>query len=109
TLIPQVRLRAPDGTATRLDDLLGPRFALVARDDPRASLSTGALAFLERLGTRFLALGPALRDADGRLDAWLARRGAAPVRPDRCVFGVATTHAEREPLVAALRGGLGAL
>jgi hypothetical protein len=109
-LLPQVTVRV-DGAVARLDDVLGPGFALVARDDPRRGLGVAARATLETLGTRFVQIAaepPGTRDLDGRLDAWLRRHGAALVRPDRQVFGVATDDAAREALVGALGTALSA-
>jgi 3-(3-hydroxy-phenyl)propionate hydroxylase len=103
-LFPQSRMRTKAGEERLLDDVLGPGFAFVGRDDPRALLSPSSRAFLESLGTRCVALGDGLvEEPGGFVGTWLARHGAALVRPDRYVFGVARDVASSERLTSALR------
>lgn len=100
---PQPRVLTPAGFRPRLDELLGPGFAVVGLDcDPRALV--GDAAKWEALGARFvriLAKETSLQmtddcvydaiDESGALRTWFARHGAAlaVVRPDRFVYGAA--------------------
>jgi 3-(3-hydroxy-phenyl)propionate hydroxylase len=80
TLFPQSDARLRDGTAGRLDDLLGGGFWLITSRTP--SIETPALVTLARIGIELL-------DAE-EIALWLAaaRAEAVLVRPDRMVFGV---------------------
>lgn len=100
---PQPRVLTPAGFRARLDELLGPGFAVVGLDcDPRALV--GDAAPWSRLGARFvriLSKETSLKmtdecvydaiDESGALQAWFERYGAAlaVVRPDRFVYGAA--------------------
>ena len=79
-LLPQPDVRLGDGDTTRLDDVLGPGWAVVAREPVTAPH-----------GVRAVVLGDDVHDESSRLDAWLARHGAAAalVRPDRHVYATA--------------------
>lgn len=84
TLVPQPEVMTGGGLR-RLDDVLGPGFAVLT-----------AVADLEEL-PRLAALlgGPVVRvdqvlDPGGVLRAWLSRRTAVVVRPDRTVLAAAT-------------------
>jgi 3-(3-hydroxy-phenyl)propionate hydroxylase len=96
-----------EGDRVRLDDAIGPWFALVAwNNDPRALLDADALARLEAWGVRLVAARPAVQlhwegerpldpatlvvgDADGTLKNWFDARSDSVllVRPDRIVAG----------------------
>lgn len=100
---PQPRVLTPAGFRARLDELLGPGFAVVGLDcDPRALV--GEVGRWEALGARFVRIltkETSLRmtdecvydaiDESGALQKWFARHGAALVivRPDRFVYGAA--------------------
>jgi 3-(3-hydroxy-phenyl)propionate hydroxylase len=91
-----------DGTA--LDDVVGNRFLVLAVD--RSALGPEAQWWEDNVGA-WVVTPEDLPDADGRLGAWLARRGAsvAVIRPDRYVLGtaddlVAITEAVRPWLCA---------
>ena len=68
-------------TGTRLDDLVGGRFAMVVRTAPAGELAHR----LEALDVVVLSV-----DDVAELDRWLGRRPAALVRPDRTVLAVGT-------------------
>lgn len=98
-----------EGRRGRLDDVVGPGFAVLARgDDPRSALEPETLGFLEMLDTRFVRLGEgpgAARDVDGALTTWLAQDGvtAAVIRPDAYVFGTARDADGLRAVVGELR------
>jgi 3-(3-hydroxy-phenyl)propionate hydroxylase len=86
----------PDGR--RLDDRIGDRFGLLMTASAAASLSGEAR-------TQFAASGIELIDDHcPQLQAWLDACGclAVLVRPDRYVFGAATSHDELRALLTAL-------
>lgn len=114
TLAPQPAVRRFDGRRERLDDLLGPGFALVGwAVDPRAHLRDDSARLAASLGMRMVTLFPyggrpqglasVARDAaDGLLELediedtmirWFRRAGfrrqaVAVLRPDRFTFAV---------------------
>jgi 3-(3-hydroxy-phenyl)propionate hydroxylase len=112
-LFPQSRVRTASGEGRLLDDVLGPNFALVSTDDPRAGLPSGSIELLQEIGTRVVVLRrepprrasglTEVQEIEPLLGPWHARHGAALVRPDRYVFGVAARPAELERLVGILR------
>ena len=75
-LLPQPDVRVGERQTAKLDDVLGPGWALVSREA------------VTREGVNVVVLGRDVQDGTGRLDAWLARHGAAAalVRPDRHVY-----------------------
>jgi 3-(3-hydroxy-phenyl)propionate hydroxylase len=98
----------------RLDDAIGPWFALIAwNNDPRAILDDDALRRLDRLGARLVAARPAVQlgwddpaspghadvlvvgDHDGALKRWFDGHAESVllVRPDRIVGGASPAHA----------------
>ena len=94
-LSPHVDLQGRNGTA-RLDEWApgGSGFVVIACGfDPQAELDAGTTARLAEIGTRYVTLdGPgadAVRDLDGRLNAFLDAQGwsAMMVRPDFYVYG----------------------
>ena len=94
-LSPHVTLQGRDRTA-RLDEWApsGSGFVVIARGfDPQAKLDAEQLAFFKMVGTHYVILDgsdpTAVRDMDGRLDAFLDARGwsAIVVRPDFYVYG----------------------
>jgi len=103
---PWVELAGRGRLRLRLDDVIGPRFALVATSaEPLSWLPETAAALWQRLDGCQVVLSPtaapaAVTDAadfthalevDGLARSWFERLGArvALVRPDRYVFGVA--------------------
>jgi 3-(3-hydroxy-phenyl)propionate hydroxylase len=114
TYFPQPHVGAPGGGVVRLDELLGPGFAVLVHPDTRESSRRAARTLADSLGARCVSLLP-LRsgqprpgeavDVEGKLDAWFRehRVDIAVLRPDRYVFGaVPGSHLAR--LVVALRG-----
>jgi 3-(3-hydroxy-phenyl)propionate hydroxylase len=94
------------GEKVRLDDAMGPWFALIAwNNDPASLLDPAARALADRLGVRLVSVRPAQQlswapavpspdvlvvgDVDGRLKDWFAERDASVlvVRPDRVIAG----------------------
>ncbi len=110
---PQPRVLTAAGFRVRLDELLGPGFAVVGLDcDPRAAV--GEAAPWSALGARFVRIlsqgtgeGADGVDETGRLAAWFRGRGAAVaiVRPDRVVYG-ASSAAGAARLAGALASDL---
>lgn len=102
-----------DAAGVRLDDALGPWFALLAwNNDPARLLDSGARAFLDRIGARLFAVRPAVQlgwddargtdaavevigDADGSLKRWFDAHPESVLllRPDRIIAGAAPAHA----------------
>jgi 3-(3-hydroxy-phenyl)propionate hydroxylase len=111
-LMPQPKLRGPDGRRHLLDELVGSGFVLIgAGVDPRATLDVEALAQWQKLGARYLAVYPfggrpegqvaravppgliEAEDPDNAFFDWLNASGAgrgsvAVVRPDKFVFAL---------------------
>lgn len=99
-----------DGRRGRFDDLLGVRYALVARHaDTLAALSNANRAALQALGAVVVHIGPGgLVDVDGTYGAWLDQLGcdAVLMRPDFYVHGGARSAAELDALLDAWRAAL---
>ncbi len=105
-LFAQPTVRAADGEAM-LDELLGQGFAVVARGASELVLSEASRTFLSRLGAPTILLDE-LEPSHGRFDALFESAGAAVVRPDRYVFGVADEEHSLDRLVESLEAKLGA-
>ena len=108
---PTVSTRARQ--SVKLDDALGPWFALIAwNNDPRAILDDDARRRLERAGVRLVAARPAVQlnwedaepagddvlivgDVDGSLKRWFDAHAESVVlvRPDRIVGGASSAYA----------------
>ncbi len=106
----QPQVEDAEGQRVRLDDVIGPWYAVIGyRVNPAAELSAETRAFWERLETRFvqvnrsrsgtgrnrpLAVEGALsvEDVDNRLGEWFgkARDSIVVVRPDRFVAAITT-------------------
>jgi len=105
-MLPQPTVEAVDGTYLRLDDALGPWFALVGFEcDPLTGLSAGEVDVVDRLRARVVKVIESragtrhrsqpcrdphtvvLEDLENRLRPWFAEHGCQVVlvRPDRCV------------------------
>lgn len=105
-MIIQPDVEDSDGRRRKLDDVLGPWFAVVGwQVDPQAALSADDRRFWQSLGARFVQVNRSrsgaaraarvqaaggtycVEDVDGQLADWFAaHRGAlVVVRPDRCV------------------------
>ncbi len=91
-----------DGTReVRLDELLGPGFALVSLTAEDLVLNPESERLLDRLGARRVVLD-GLEAVRGRFDRGFSDTRAMIVRPDRIVFGVTTETLDLNGLVAAL-------
>lgn len=104
----QPRVLDGAGRILRLDDVIGPRFALIAwTTDPAQGLDEQALAFWRRLDARMVRVMPpgqmahcppahetvvTVGDVQGRLKDWFGAqtRSIAFVRPDRFVAAMAS-------------------
>jgi 3-(3-hydroxy-phenyl)propionate hydroxylase len=85
-LVPSAMVSTPRG-ATLLDDVVGPRWSILSRCEPRPAIGPESQAFCDRLGVAFADL-PEPRGA--MLDL-LAAHEVVIVRPDRIIYG--TSHA----------------
>ena len=101
SLFSQPIVRDRDGVEHRLDDLLGPGFAVVVRAGEDGEMSAASQAVLDRLGARVVRLD-GLDVVRGRLDRLFDEHAAAIVRPDRVVFGHTTPSTSLDTLVAEL-------
>ncbi|GAA3204391.1 bifunctional 3-(3-hydroxy-phenyl)propionate/3-hydroxycinnamic acid hydroxylase [Actinocorallia longicatena] len=130
-LFPQPTVATREAPSTRLDDALGPWFALVAwNNDPRAILDDDARAWLAAAGVRLVTARPAVQlhwddtgpgaagpdepvlvvgDLDGSLKRWFDARPESVllVRPDRIVGGASPAHAA-SAMVRAFADAIGA-
>ncbi len=99
----QPRVSTDDGQTVRLDDVIGPNFAVLAwGTDPTFNMSAQTRAFWQRLGVKFISVKPqvqmayrddlrdgviTLGDAQGRVKDWFSLQNKSVVflRPDRFV------------------------
>jgi 3-(3-hydroxy-phenyl)propionate hydroxylase len=86
-----------------LDDVVGPRWAVVAREDPRPRVGAEAGRIWDELEVAVVTVP----DPAGAMGALLAAHEVVIVRPDRIVYGVAST-ADAGALTARLRHDLAA-
>jgi flavoprotein hydroxylase len=118
SLFPQARVSC-EGKTGWFDELAGPGFVLLAREDPAALLDQDLRAFLHSLGTRFIQVlpsagtsagpgGRAFADVDGVYLPWLEsiRALGVLVRPDFYLFGIGRDSAGLAAMVAGLRACL---
>ncbi len=94
-----------DGRRRRLDDLLGPGFAVVARTADDAEPSDRPQAVLDRLGAPVVVLD-GLRVERGHIDRLFESSAAAIVRPDRIVYGHTTDSTDLDELIDSLARSL---
>ncbi|PTL81529.1 bifunctional 3-(3-hydroxy-phenyl)propionate/3-hydroxycinnamic acid hydroxylase [Vitiosangium sp. GDMCC 1.1324] len=111
---PQPRVGAPGGRVVRLDELLGPGFAVLVHPDTREASLRAAQVLADSIGARCVRIIPPrsgqaqpgeVVDVEGKLDAWFDehRVDIAVLRPDRYLFG-AVRGSHLAWLSAALRG-----
>ena len=120
----QPRVSGPDGTVKLLDDVIGPRWAVIAwNNDPKRLLTAGHAAALERIGAVLVTVVPevqrgwagahasdgvlAIGDAAGRVKKWFDVRpyGVLFIRPDRVIAAeclAMEADATAEKLLAAI-------
>lgn len=125
-LFPQPWVATREVPRERLDDALGPWFALIAwNNDPRALLDDDARARAGAAGIRLVCARPAVQlawqdgsaageevvvgDLDGSLKRWFDARpeSVVLVRPDRIVGGVSAAHRASD-MVRGFLGEIGA-
>jgi 2-polyprenyl-6-methoxyphenol hydroxylase-like FAD-dependent oxidoreductase len=101
------------GREGRFDDVVGRGFQLIVADgDPLEELSSEHRVLMNMLDMTVASLDvrapQALRDADGRLTAWLSQHAthAVLVRPDFYVFGSASSPEQLPALLDDLRSQL---
>ena len=86
-LLRQPRVRDAKGREFLLDELIGPGFAVVAREQSELRLGPAAHAVLSRLDGRVVSL-EGLEVTEGEADRLFEHHPAVVLRPDRYVFGV---------------------
>jgi 3-(3-hydroxy-phenyl)propionate hydroxylase len=101
TVLRQPTVRRGHGGPCRLDELLGPGFAVVARKQSDLRLGAEARALLRRLDGRTVSL-EGLEVTRGAMDRLFDDHPAAVVRPDRYVFGVVDDAWDLDRLLAEL-------
>ncbi len=89
------------GKTQRLDELLGPGFAVVGKTDANLALSDESRVLLDRLGARCLSL-EGLTEVRGYFDRGFEQYPAMIVRPDRYVFGVCDANHSLDDLISTL-------
>jgi hypothetical protein len=104
-LFSQPEVRGKDGAEGKLDDLLGPGFAVVARSDSELDMNDTSRLLLDRIGARCVSL-EGVTVLAGHFDRLFESNGAAVVRPDRYVFGHTTAELSLDELIADLAGKL---
>jgi 3-(3-hydroxy-phenyl)propionate hydroxylase len=93
-LVPQCSVATAKGSAL-LDDVVGPRWAIISTRDPCQSMRPGTRRYWDDLGAAFVTVPK----PNGPMRALLAEHDTVVVRPDRIVYAVAATQ------VDMLRGG----
>jgi len=88
-LFSQPIVRDTDGREIRLDELLGPGFAIVAKTRAELDMTDESRGIMDRLGTRLVSL-EGLTPVKGHFDQLFDEHATALVRPDRLVFGHTT-------------------
>lgn len=117
SLVPQARVSS-GGKTGWFDEMAGPGFVFLAREDPARLLDRDLRDFLCGLGTRFIRVVPPgggsggedreFRDAEHVYLPWLDSMRALAVlaRPDFYVFGTGRDRASVAAMVAGLRACL---
>lgn len=101
-LVPRVRV-ATAGAAGPLDDVVGPRWALVSAGDPRRAMGPVTRRFWDDLGAACATVSEPL----GAARELVGNGDVVVVRPDRIVYGVAPAGGV-DALTARLVAALGA-
>ncbi len=112
TLVPQGRVRTPEGREGWFDDVVGRGWTLLGWNvDPLRALDDEAAAFFRSLGGIAVQIGPSdhLSDLDGTYAQWFRSRALTVglQRPDFYLFGGVATPGEVGELLEALRRSLG--
>ncbi len=103
-LFSQPIVQTGEGQPIRLDELLGPGFAVVLRGG-EAVLSDASQQILDHLGARVVSL-EGIQEVRGHIDRLFESHDAAIVRPDRLVFGVTDSNVSLDDLVGRLGNAL---
>jgi 3-(3-hydroxy-phenyl)propionate hydroxylase len=88
-LVPQCSVDTAEGPAL-LDDVVGARWAILSKRDPRASMNAQTRRFWEHLGAAFVTVPR----PDGPILGLLAAHDTVVVRPDRIVYATAPAAAD---------------
>ena len=99
-LFSQPIVRTPDGEECRLDELLGPGFALVSRDG-LPELSQQSRTVLETIGATTVSL-EGVNAVKGHMDRLFEEQEAVIVRPDRLIFGHTAPDMTLDALIGVL-------
>jgi 2-polyprenyl-6-methoxyphenol hydroxylase-like FAD-dependent oxidoreductase len=96
-----------DGSEGLLDDVVGTGWHLVTSGRP-TDLDGDLATWFESIGGRWVTIGTAVEDVEGRYGRWFADQGVTAVleRPDFAIYGTAATHVDVTDLVARLRNQL---
>jgi 3-(3-hydroxy-phenyl)propionate hydroxylase len=94
--VPQCKVRC-DGVDGAFDAVVGPRWAIVSAQDPRASMSAESRRGWEALGAAYVSVP----EPTGAMLGLLLAHATVVVRPDRIVYGV---DAASVPALAAANG-----
>jgi 3-(3-hydroxy-phenyl)propionate hydroxylase len=101
SLLRQPTVRRADGSECRLDELLGPGFAIVGRKKSDLRVGSEASTILERLEGTAVSL-EGLEVTLGEQDRLFDAHPAAVLRPDRYVFGVVDDEWDLDRLMLEL-------
>ena len=104
-LFRQPIVETADGTETKLDDLLGSGFALVAQDIAALELNEESAAVINRLNIHPCSTSE-LTVKRGELSAALVEGAVILVRPDRLVFGHTTDSLDVNQLLKTLEDAM---
>ena len=103
-LLSQPMISDHGGEPIRMDELLGPGFALIVtnRDGVEmVEMNDASRRILDRIGARIVSLA-GLQSVRGHLDRVFNEHEAALIRPDRIVFGHSTASLNVDGLVSEL-------
>jgi 3-(3-hydroxy-phenyl)propionate hydroxylase len=111
--LPQPPIEDTELAGVRLDDLLSGRFTLLTFDaTPLEDLAPNAAAMWRAIRGQTICLSPVssssakrgIRDVTGALHEWMTTRNArwVVIRPDRYVFGAASTSSQLSILLDLL-------
>ncbi len=95
---PQLAALGPHGDR-RLDQVVGPNWAVVGRDDPAELMSPVTAQFWDGLGAKVLCLGADV----GPMGTILDRHHAAVIRPDRYICAVTSEANDLDTLTDHIR------
>jgi hypothetical protein len=100
-MLRQPTVRGEDRTASRIDELFGPGFAVIGRKQKDLEMGAEARVVLERLGGRTVSL-EGLEVVEGAMDNVFEAHAAVVLRPDRYIFGVVDDDWDLDSLLGEL-------